>query len=203
MAFVCWTVVLAALQPPQPLQRVSRRLVIIGTAVTATPSCAYEQTACDRNPAKCRSASYGEGAQLSLFGGLSGGDEADAVARNQLGSATGPKSYASSFDAMDEMDRASLLARVDATAMRWYKMKAEVTKALSASTPAYPVAQSVLDGSMNQLKTDMRTVSKALSGGDITVRPSPSTITLTLTSHLSPITLHPHPHPHPHPSPHP
>ena len=38
-----------------------------------------------------------------------------------------------------------------------------MTKALSAKTPAFPVAQSALDNNMNALKTDMRTLSKALS----------------------------------------
>lgn len=101
---------------------------------------------------------------------LLGGEEADAISRNQLGSATGPKSYSAAFSAMDEAERSALVARVDATDARWRKMCGEVSKSLSATKPAYPVAQAALDLSMNQLKTDMRTVSKALSGGDITVR---------------------------------
>ena len=99
-----------------------------------------------------------------------GGEETDAVARNQLGSATGPKSYASAFGDMDDVERAALLAKIDGVANRWRKMQADVGKAMTASTPAYPVAQSAIDNNMNQIKTDMRTVSKALSGGDYTVR---------------------------------
>ena len=116
---------------------------------------------------KCRGSSYGEFAKMS---GTMGGEDADAIARNSLGSTTGPKSYQNTFSAMNEAERTALLAKEEAVTVRWLKMKAEVAKALSAKTPAYPVAQSALDNSMNQIKTDMRTVSKSLSGGDITVR---------------------------------
>lgn len=116
---------------------------------------------------RSRSPSYGEFAKMDM---TLGGEEADAIARNQLGSAVGEKSYAAAFADMDEGERAALKAKVDAVVSRWRKMQAEATKALSASTAAYPVAQSALDNNMNQIKTDMRTVSKALSGGDITVR---------------------------------
>lgn len=114
-----------------------------------------------------RSPSYGEFAKMDL---TLGGDEADAVARNQLGSATGDKAYAAAFADMDASERAALKIKVDAVVTRWRNMQGAATKALSASTVAYPVAQSALDNNMNQIKTDMRTVSKALSGGDITVR---------------------------------
>lgn len=112
----------------------------------------------------------GKEGEFAKMSGTMGGDEADAIARNQIGSATGPKVYKQAFSAMSEDERTALLAKAEAVTAKWLKMKAEVTKALSAKTPAYPVAQSALDNSMNALKTDMRTVSKALSGGDITVR---------------------------------
>ena len=99
-----------------------------------------------------------------------GGEEADAIARNQLGSATGEKAYAAAFADMDETERAALRAKTEAVVKRWKKMQGDASKALQASTPAFPVAQGALDTNMNQIKTDMRTVSKALSGGDITVR---------------------------------
>jgi len=161
----------SALRPSVHLNRraalAGGSLALLSSRAASLPCAAYEKTICDENPAKCRSSGFGEFAKLSLD---LGGEEADAVARNQLGSATGPKSYAASFDAMDEGERAALLGKLDAATARWKRMRGQVEKALSASTPAYPVAQSALDNAMNQVKGDMRTVSKALSGGDITVR---------------------------------
>jgi len=150
----------------------SRRSAVLGgsAALAAVLGRVSPGIALDYEPGcgeKCRSSGYGEFAKMS---GTMGGDEADAIARNQLGSATGPKSYTQAFSAMSEDERTALLAKAEAVTAKWLKMKAEVAKALSAKTPAYPVAQSALDNSMNAIKTDMRTVSKALSSGDITVR---------------------------------
>lgn len=105
------------------------------------------------------------------LGSLSSGGDADAVARNVLGSAEpGRGAFKSAFENMDSEQRAALLGKTETVVTTWRKMQAEVTKALSAKTPSYPIAQSALDSSMNIIKTEMRTVSKALSGGDITVR---------------------------------
>ena len=59
-----------------------------------------------------------------------GGEEADAIARNQLGSAVGEKSYAAAFADMDEGERAALKAKVDAVVSRWRKMQAEARNAI-------------------------------------------------------------------------
>jgi hypothetical protein len=157
----------AALQTASSNRLLRRSVLFCGSAAFAT---ADHASALDYEPTcgiRCRSSSYGEFAKMS---GTMGGEEADAIARNQLGSASGRKAYSPAFSAMSGEEQAALLAKEEAVIQRWVKMKADVTKALSAKTPAYPVAQSALDNSMNAIKTDMRTVSKALSGGDITVR---------------------------------
>ena len=60
--------------------------------------------------------------------------------------------------------------KLAAAKQRWSKMIGEVRKALNAKTPSKPNAQSAIANNMNQLKTDMRVVSKSLVGGDITTR---------------------------------
>lgn len=132
-----------------------RRLVLGGGAALALPWPALAD--------QSRRGRFGEAAKTGGF------DDIDAVTRNSLGS-DGPASYEPAFSAMDEAERAAVLAKIEAVGTRWRRMSADVGKALSASTPAYPVAQSALDNNMNAVKGEMRTVAKALSGGDITVR---------------------------------
>jgi len=117
-------------------------------------------------PSAALASRYGEYANLGFSL-----EENDSVARNQM-SGQGRALYDAGSGAgtalYDEASRAK--EKTAAIVARWQKMTAEVAKALGKATPAYPVAQSALDNNMNALKTDMRTVSKALSGGDITVR---------------------------------
>ena len=125
---------------------VTRRQLIDGAAFTAAASALPAFASQTQDPANLG---------FSL-------NEVDAVARNGLGG-DGPALY-------DEVARAQVKERTDASVTRWRKMVADVIKALDKPTPAYPVAQSALDNNMNALKADMRAVSKELSGGDITVR---------------------------------
>ena len=124
---------------------VTRRQLIDGAAFTAAASALPAFASQTQDPANLG---------FSL-------DEVDAVARNGLGG-DGPALY-------DEVARAQVKERTDASVTRWRKMVADVIKALDKPTPAYPVAQSALDNNMNALKADMRAVSKELSGGDITI----------------------------------
>ena len=110
-------------------------------------------------------ARYGEFAKMS-YGGYGG----DSLEDKKIGSDVGKVLYKSAYSGMTEADRAELRSKVDAVQTRWRKMAADVRQAMGKASPAYPVALSALDNNMGALKVDMRSVSKSLSGGDITVR---------------------------------
>lgn len=88
--------------------------------------------------------------------------EVDAVARNEMGT------VGSTGAALYQEDMSIVIPKMKAINERWSTMVAKVQKALSASTPAYPVAADTITNAMNALKADMRIVSKVLVGGEAT-----------------------------------
>ena len=133
----------------------SRRAVVSGGVLAALPLPALAAGLGYDVPTR-KSARYGEEAKMGLVLG-SGQGEDDSVARSAISSGIGTPLY-------DE--RASVKPKLAAVKTRWTTMNAELTKALEKG--AKPVAKSVIDTNMNQLKVDMRVVAKALSGGSIT-----------------------------------
>eukprot|EP00320_Phaeocystis_rex_P003476 CAMPEP_0119062806 /NCGR_PEP_ID=MMETSP1178-20130426/6316_1 /TAXON_ID=33656 /ORGANISM="unid sp, Strain CCMP2000" /LENGTH=261 /DNA_ID=CAMNT_0007044113 /DNA_START=43 /DNA_END=828 /DNA_ORIENTATION=- len=88
----------------------------------------------------------------------------DAVARNALTGGGTPLYNSAAVD----------LAKVDAITKRWATMIAGVRKSLTnekGSTAANAAAaKAAIDNGMGSLKQDMRSVAKALAGGDVQVR---------------------------------